>query len=131
MEEAARGGLAEQQPEQPPQHEPREWARRAARDISRFVHLLDSEIQAQKAARDRALAEAIRRGLDAELRGSATKPARRRAQAVELHPRKMESWNHARLLLAETSLPLEEVVELTGLNIYDIVGLKLKMRSAA
>ena len=36
-----------------------------------------------------------------------------------------------KLLLAETSLPLEEVVELTGLNIYDIVGLKLKMRSAA
>jgi len=131
MEEAARGGLAEQEPQQAPQRAPQEWARRAARDISRFAHLLDSDIYAQKAARARARAEAIRRGLDADLQDSGNKPARRRARIVELNPRKMNPWKHAERLLSETSLPLDEVVELSGLNIYDVVGLKLKMRSAA
>ena len=39
--------------------------------------------------------------------------------------------SHAHVLLAETSFSLEEIVGLTGLDIYQVVGLKLKMRSAA
>ena len=43
----------------------------------------------------------------------------------------MEPWQHARLLLTETSLPLREIAEITGLDLYDVVGLKLKLRAAA
>ena len=35
------------------------------------------------------------------------------------------------MLLSETSLPLKEIVSLTGLDIYEIVGMKLKMRANA
>ena len=35
------------------------------------------------------------------------------------------------MLLKETRLPLTEIVSLTGLDIYKVVGLKLKMRPFA
>jgi len=38
---------------------------------------------------------------------------------------------HAAILLKETQLPFKEIADITGLNIYDIVGLKLKSRHAA
>ncbi|MDJ0949012.1 MAG: DUF2786 domain-containing protein [Alphaproteobacteria bacterium] len=129
MEEAAQGGLAEREPEQSPQLRPEDWARQAARDISRFVHLLDSEIQAQKMARDRARAEAIKRGLDAEIESGARARTQRR-RWVDSDPRRMDPRHHASVLLRETQLPLEEVVAITGLDIYQVVGLKLKMRAA-
>ena len=38
---------------------------------------------------------------------------------------------HAKILLDETSLPFEEIAEITGLNIYQVVCIKLKSREAA
>ena len=35
---------------------------------------------------------------------------------------------HAAVLLRETRLPFREVADITGLDIYDVVGMKLKMR---
>lgn len=130
MEEAARGGLAEQEPQQAPKRSSTEWAEQAERDLSMFVHLLDSEIEAQKAAREMARAEAVRRGLDVDECKSAARPARRGGAWVDLRPRKMEAHNHAKTLLRETSLPIQEVVDLTGLDIYEVVGMKLKARTA-
>ncbi|MGH6913870.1 MAG: hypothetical protein ACREH3_09210, partial [Geminicoccales bacterium] len=108
---------------------PGEWQRRAARDLSHFVHLLDTEIEAQKAARERARAEAVRRGLDAAEREAEDRSVRG-GRWVQVKPRRMDSWRLARVLLAETTLPLQEVVDLSGLDVYQVVGLKLKMRSA-
>jgi len=38
---------------------------------------------------------------------------------------------HAEVLLKETALPFDEIADITGLNIYQIVGMKLKLRKAA
>ena len=38
---------------------------------------------------------------------------------------------HAEVLLKETSLPFDEIADITGLNVYEIVGMKLKLRKAA
>ena len=45
--------------------------------------------------------------------------------------RKRDPDSHARVLLNETSLPLEEISVLTGLDFYEVVALKLKMRQEA
>ena len=38
---------------------------------------------------------------------------------------------HAEVLLKETSLHFDEIAEITGLNVYEVVGIKLKLRKAA
>ena len=38
---------------------------------------------------------------------------------------------HAEVLLKETSLPFDEIAEITGLSVYEVVGMKLKLRRAA
>ena len=38
---------------------------------------------------------------------------------------------HATVLLKETSLPFEEIADITGLDIYDVIAMKLKLRAAA
>ena len=38
---------------------------------------------------------------------------------------------HAKILLKETSLSFEEISEITGLDVYKIITMKLKSRSAA
>ena len=38
---------------------------------------------------------------------------------------------HAEVLLRETSLPFHEIADITGINVYKIVGMKLKLRTVA
>jgi hypothetical protein len=40
----------------------------------------------------------------------------------------MEPYRHARVLLEETTLPIEEIADITGLDVYKVAGLKLKLR---
>ena len=40
----------------------------------------------------------------------------------------MNPERHAAVLLRETKLPFREVAEITGLDVYKVVGMKLKMR---
>ena len=42
----------------------------------------------------------------------------------------MDPAKHAAVLLQDTSLPFHEVAAITGLDIYEVVGLKLKLRAA-
>ncbi len=88
----------------------------------------ERQLRADKARRDAALRDALERGLDANRRSGDDRTMRRRASSSQAQrsPR-----SHAHVLLAETSFSLEEIVGLTGLDIYQVVGLKLKMRSAA
>ena len=53
-------------------------------------------------------------------------PTTRNSTKTRRHPLK-----HAKILLDETSLPFQEIAEITGLNIYQVVGIKLKSREAA
>jgi hypothetical protein len=94
-------------------------------EVGRFMHLTDLAIHLAKRQRDAALAEARARGLDA----AAEAAARRRAsQAQRQTQRRMNPRDHARILLTETSLRLREIVDITGLDIYQVVGLKLSLR---
>lgn len=94
-------------------------------EVGRFMHLTDLAIRLAKLRREAALAEARSRGLDA----AAEAAARRRANHVQRQAqRRVNPRDHARILLSETSLRLREIVDITGLDIYQVVGLKLSLR---
>lgn len=97
------------------------------RDLARVVHLMDYQIQVDKARIAEAMKQAIARGLDVE-------DERRRAPARFSAPyrsrRRMEPYRHARVLIEETTLPIEEIASITGLDVYKVAGLKLKLRPA-
>lgn len=94
-----------------------------ARAAAANMVILDTQIQADKARREAALRAARDRGLDREKQRRAP-PPRRAAKAG----RARNQFGHAQVLLKETSLPLEEVASITGLDMYQVVALKLKMR---
>ena len=98
--------------------------KRKAQDLARHVHMMDNWVQSDKARRDAALAEAYERGLDNHgKKRNNNQTARRKAS-------KRNPKSHATVLLKETSMPIEEIASLTGLDIYEVVGLKLKMRKS-
>lgn len=94
-------------------------------EVSRFMHLTDIAIRMAKRQHEAAMAEARARGLDAAEEAAARRQADRpqRTSARRMNPR-----DHARILLTETSLRLREIVDITGLDIYQVVGLKLSLR---
>jgi len=94
-------------------------------EVSAFVHLTDLAIRLAKRQREAAMAEARARGLDAEAEAAARRRADRARRPTH---RRMNPREHARLLLTETSLRLREIVDITGLDIYQVVGLKLALR---
>ena len=96
---------------------------------SRFaeaMHLMDYHLHIDKMRRDAALREARARGLDAEEAGRTAPPRPLRQSKARMDPVK-----HAKVLLRETSLPFQEIAKITGLDVYQVVGMKLKMRRAA
>ena len=125
LREAARTPEAE--PEPPPRESPREYT---AREMADIVSLSEARLRADKERYERALRDAIARGLDI---GAAPRGDRAGTAYCGVRPqgRKRDSQSFARILLCETSLPLSEIVSLTGLNIYKVVGMKLKMRTTA
>ena len=122
LDEAASGGPAPEVPKKPKSTRkgPRETQ---VRDVGRHVHMMDNWVSNDKARRDAALAEAYARGLDSDARRSKS------GQAPRRNPSKRNPHSHAKVLLRETRLPLLEICTLTGLDIYEVVGLKLKMRA--
>lgn len=130
LDEAARGAMQaplHQEPRQEPRHGPEMWQER---ELARVVHLMDYQIQLDKARIADAMKEAIARGYDPD---ADRIPQRRQPQALHnwrpsRSRRRMEPYRHARVLLAETSLPIEEIADITGLDVYKVAGLKLQMR---
>jgi len=98
------------------------------RDLARVVHLMDYQIQVDKARIAEAMKQAIERGLDVEDEARPRPPAR--FSAPYRSRRRMEPYRHARVLLEETTLPIEEIASITGLDVYKVAGLKLKLRPA-
>ncbi len=123
LAEAARGGG---EPEPWREESPFERMRRAR--AARAHAFRESERRAdEERARFRAAQEdALRRGLDDE---DDAPPRRRAGRAfVWRSRRRLEPVQHATVLLNETRLPFSEIAEITGLDRYAVVGLKLKLR---
>lgn len=91
-----------------------------------WMDVIDHRIYLEKARREKAMQAAFARGLDADERRAKDRPY----AAPSRSRRRRDPWSHARALLSETSLPLSEVVDITGLDIYQVAGLKLKMRGS-
>jgi hypothetical protein len=94
---------------------------------ARYVHLMDWQIHVAKMKREAALAEARQRGLDAREMARRRMPEKR----FRANPRRLDPWTHARVLLTETNLRLADIVQITGLTVYQVVGLKLNLRRVA
>ncbi len=89
--------------------------------------MMDMEIQADKRRRDEAIRAAKERGLDAAQARAEAAARNRRPQTSRA---RLGRRRFARILLAETKLPFRDIAGITGLNVYQIVGLKLQMRQA-
>lgn len=131
LDEAAAAGGATQEP---PPDAPRGddhladdlgFAPQGLDRFARAVHLMDNFILHDKLRREAALRAAQARGLDAEeLRKAVTSTVTN----GKVNRRRMNPHRHAATLLRETSLSFHEISNITGLDIYAVVGLKLKMR---
>ena len=77
-----------------------------------------------------AMNEAKERGLD---KAENAKKAAQEAASARRHNSKSRRnpITHANILLKETSLSFEEISDITGLDVYKIITMKLKSRSAA
>lgn len=133
LDEAAAGGVDEPPPQEPPRGDdfmpddlglgPDSLGR-----FARAAHLMDNFIMEDKVRREAALRAAQARGLDAdELRAAVTSTVTR---ARSTRQRRMNPYRHAATLLRETSLSFREIASITGLDIYAVVGLKLKLRAS-
>jgi hypothetical protein len=133
LDEAAAQRAQKETPK--PQPEPRRPESAAERNFnSRFstaAHLMDRDIRMEKARREAALRAAKDRGLDEEERRAAERRSRQGGVRRSTSKARMNPYRHAAVLLKETSLPFREVANITGLDIYQIVGMKLKMRNFA
>ncbi len=99
-------------------------------DLARVVHLMDYQILVDKARIAEAKKQAIERGLEVEPEKRQRTPTRFASTSQYRSRRRMEPYRHARVLLEETSLPVEEIASITGLDVYKVTGLKLKLRPA-
>ena len=133
LEEAAamRTQAAKERPRQEAQRPTTEAEREFASRFATATHLMDQEIRREKARREAALKAAQERGLDAEERRAEERRKNQRSPNRSNSKARMNPYRHAAVLLSETSLPFREVASITGLDIYQIVGMKLKMRKVA
>jgi hypothetical protein len=121
LEEAARTGLEQRQP-LPVTADGRRPDPRAAY----FAHAHQQAVEREKRRWEEAVQKARERGLDGGLDAAARSDLRpRRTSKARRDPIK-----HASVLLEETRLPFNEIADITGLSVYAIVGMKLKMRAA-
>jgi hypothetical protein len=133
LDEAAAGDAMQEAPQKPPRGDSH-----MAEDLgfepsildrfARAAHLMDSYLANDKARREAALREAQARGLDAEelRKAVASSVIKGRSKGRRINPNR-----HATTLLRETSLSFNEIADITGLDIYHVVGLKLKLRATA
>ena len=99
-----------------------------ASKVSNYFDITEKNLRMDKARREAALRDAKARGLDRTKQHHSEKTFHRKppGKQSQRSPR-----NHAQVLLSETAFSVEEIVSLTGLNRYEVIGLKLKMRSMA
>ena len=121
LEEAARTGLEQRQP-LPTTSDGRRPDPRAAY----FAYAQQQAVEREKQRWEEAVQKARERGLDGGLDAAQRSDMRpRRASKSRRDPVK-----HAEVLLEETRLPFSEIADITGLSVYAVVGMKLKLRAA-
>ena len=125
---AERKGLSLEEAAMPSPPEPTPQRRRgpSEEELARHIHTLDQNIHAAKKRRDEALRAAQERGLDANerrKRKSNTRPKRSTARM----PPDMHAWK----LVTETSLSYQEIAQITGLDAFEIVYMKIRRLRAA
>ncbi len=107
------------------ERKPESWRRGAAAEVMQNI---EARFRNEKARFEEALSAARARGLDAD----EPKPSRP-APHVTLYPRKHPPGRpplaHARVLLDDTQLPIKEIADISGLDVWTVAGLKLKLRS--
>ncbi len=118
----------ESPPQQRRQKPSRGWSMRTrtatGASSGKFSHLSEAKLQAEKRRREEAIKAAQDKGLDAAERRGRKKSAR----VYPFRPKKRDPESHAYALLSETSIPMIEIATITGMDIYEIAGMKLKMR---
>lgn len=112
---------AYRQPRPEPKPEPRPGK---YDDPAFWARYTDQQQKSEKARWEEALKDAHERGLDRKERERAKRDGIWRRPS----DRKQPPHRHARILLTETSLPFREIADITGLDLYEVVGLKLKLR---
>lgn len=101
-------------------------ASKFAQDLAAFVHMTDYQIHLEKQRRDAARREAEERGLDRAERRRHTAPPRRHRSNARRDPRQ-----HAWALVRETQLSYKEIADITGLDIYQVLLMKIQLLRAA
>ncbi len=99
-----------------------------AQNLASFVHMTDYRIYLEKQRRDAALRDAQERGLDRDNRKKRpSTPVRnvRRSNA------RRDPRQHAWALVRETKLSYQEIADITGLDIYQVVLMKIQVLRAA
>ena len=100
----------------------------AEQDAARRFREAETRRAADKDRWEQALREARARGLDDE-----PKPKPKGPPPNFSRPRSQTRRNpvvFAQVLLKETGLPIQEIASITKLDIYQVVGIKLKLREA-
>lgn len=124
IEDAAAGGMQAPRPE----YDRQSPNVAQERELARVVHLMDYQIQLDKARIAEATERAVERGLNLEPHPTKTAPKPIRNWQTSRSQQRMNPHRHAHVLLTETSMPIEEIASLTGLDVYKIAGMKLKLR---
>jgi hypothetical protein len=96
----------------------------------RDTNFAEAAMREEKRRHDAAMADAVKRGLDAEERAAAAK-AEERARNFYRRPNRQAFRNRAefiRVLLAETRMTAREIAATAGVTIYDVFREKLLMR---
>ena len=99
---------------------------RFTRDLAAFVRMNDYQIHLEKQRRDQARREAEERGLDnVHAKRQPPPPRRNRSNA------RMEPSKHAWALVRETKMSYQEIANITGLDIYQVLLMKIQLLRAA
>jgi len=102
-----------------------------AREFAAFVHMTDYQIYVEKQRRDTARREAEERGLDDAERQAAARAANRPTRQGRRSTVRMAPEKHALALVRETQLSYQEIARITGLEIYDVLLMKIQKLRAA
>jgi len=108
-----------------------EEERERARKFSAFVHMTDYQIYLDKQRRDNARREAEARGLDSEEKREAARRAATASRFTRRSKAQMPPEKHAWALVRETRLSYQEIARITGLDIYDVLLMKIQWLRAA
>lgn len=125
LDEAARGDPVDPEPEPTPAEQ--RWRASQREAASRFREA-ELRRKADKARWEQARSDARARGLDEEAEPGSPRP---RASAYAPRSRRRRNpLEFARTLILETRLSLQDIADITDLDIYQVAGLKLKLRNA-